>query len=238
MKISLEDFKNEVLRDFKIACLGDIISQRSQFALSSGSSVAQVALAKYIAETDKYWPCTTDISLSLAKDYVSLEDIKNNSICIYSNSVESACSEARKKTDEGRVVFTIDSSLVLNSNFFGQVVGAAESAIAIVVWATPSDILAVNLIKALGNQAFFAKGHKALNVVTVKGNDYAALCRTFEQQLNYTSSQKTLSITIVENTSNDSTEAFETWITEKGISEKAKLEDIRQACTNIISVVR
>lgn len=238
MKISLNDFKNEVLRDYKIACLASIVCDRSDVAMSCGTAVAQVALAKYIKPDDRYWPATTDIPLSLSKDYISLDQIKSNRINQYNNSIESACSEARKMkgTQGGKVVFTVDSSLILNSNFFGQVIGASDSAIAVVVWGVQNDILTINMLKMLGAQSNYPKGSKALNVSMVKGNDYAALCRTFEQQFSYTSTNGALTITIVENTTNDSLGAFETWILDKGICEKHKLEEIKKACQSMASL--
>lgn len=93
----------------------------------------------------------------------------------------------------------------------------------------PLSIIALNngleqsnasIIKMLNTN----KGAKNTSIVSVRGDDYAALCQTLEKQFSLARNSQ-LSITIIDEC-NKSVEPFANWIVEKGIETRDVIDKI------------
>lgn len=84
---------------------------------------------------------------------------------------------------------------------------------------TNSDILKL----LSGFSSIFKK--QTLNIQTVKGNDYAALCITIEKQIAFTRTNHAPSVIVIEQSA-DSLAAFKQWILDKEISTELELDNL------------
>ena len=229
MKISLDEFKNQIVADYRLSRRGEAIADCAAQAgveVSSGGMVSQVALSKFLSESCVYMSERLDVVVALSKDMLSVEQIKSGNVQTMFRQVSEACSEAKACKPGISMVYTIGSDGVLSGNFFNEVIQSTMLPLSIVVWSASARKMVVSLLKVLGVATNYARGIRPANVVVVKGNDYSALCRTFEQQIAFSASQRVMSITIVEEGSDGkSVDEFKEWIVSRGISDAAGLDE-------------
>lgn len=209
MKISLEQFKQQVLSDYKLAL---VASQET------GYDLAQVALSKYITEDDAY------IALCQDKAYEIRLKQKPQGTTIKS-AIECAM---RVRNDVGKLVVCTTARHIFDAIFDAA---ASQLPIAFVVWNVKDSngfqLPNSDILKLFGGFSTFFRSN--LSIQAVKGNDYSALCMTFEQQLSFTRTKHLPSVTIVE--SNDNcTESFAQWITEHELFSAKELLSVSQQC--------
>lgn len=207
MKISLEEFKQQILTDYRLtlkAC-----SNKPATALH-GCELAQVALSKYIGSS---------IYFALFPDNVYT--LRTNQ-SVAGSTINSAIEKAIATKADAQQIVVCSSARHLFDAIFDATL--AQLPIAFVFWnikdkngmQRPNS----DFIKLLsGFTSFF---RNSLSVQSVKGNDYPALCLTFEQQISTTQSKRIPSVTIVEGT-DDNANSFSKWITERELFSSEEL---------------
>ncbi len=213
MKISLEEFKQQILTDYRLNLR--VCANTPDEALH-GCELAQVALSKYIS-TDAYVATFPDNAYTLRTN----QSIAGNTI---SSAIEKAIAI---KNNAPQIVVCSSARHIFDAIFDAT---SAQLPIAFVFWnmkdkngtQRPNS----DLLKLFNSFAtYFRNG---LSVQAVKGNDYPALCLTFEQQLSTTRTKRLPSVTIVEG-ADECTNSFSKWITERDIfSAKELLNETQQ----------
>ncbi|MDO4461135.1 MAG: hypothetical protein Q4C30_01375 [Bacteroidia bacterium] len=244
----IEEFKAQVLADYKLAFLASqvcaLVAERwGDIAVTSGVDVAQIALAKYVEGTDRYVSSSIDFTYALASGetdacrfYSRLRRMQSE-MKQYTPHWQDVLSFARayKKgnlTTSTSVVFVTLPSTCLGKGEFLESLFAAvveRLPIAFVVWNDANVYPNATVSKLFSGFSHLRKDRQGVSVQTVKGNDYVALCRTFEHQVGISRTEVAPTLTIVER-SVDDTDMLSSWIVDKQISPKEKLNDIERAC--------
>ncbi len=247
-EISFDEFKSQVITDFKMASLSREVfdvAQREDLAnhLTHSSDVAQVALAKFVEEGDVYISSKVDLGFLLAKErttpfdffatlFDSSQNISGTSDASFL-SVAAGSAIAQKRTENKHITLcTIGGAMAIDGNFLETVYSAVNERLplCIVLWNNNGDQSSGNLIKLMSG---FAKlGHDALSVQAVRGDNYVALCRTFATQIDFARQQGAPSLTFVDGI--DGLSAMSEWVAEHEILTQAKLDDITKACRQAV----
>lgn len=246
--ISLEEFKKQVVRDYELACLGEelynaaLIESECRF-VTKGCDIAQVALARYIASADNYISAGIDLTLDLSRGKETIEGFFERLYASSSLSVSDAptgllpiaigatMADKARKHDDGITICCIGGDFLADGDFLESVywASAQQLPIAIILWNNGGEHTNGNLMKQLSGFANMRKNQQTLQIQSVKGGDYSALCRIFETQLRFTREHNATSLLFVEQ-SYDSLHPFAQWITEKGIADESQLREIESSC--------
>lgn len=247
----IEEFKAQVVADYKLAFLASQVrgvarEQWPAVSVTRDVDVAQVTLAKYVLGTDRYISASIDLAYALASGetdakrfYERLRRIASDEKP-FSPHWDDVLSFGRafKGGVEGsdgsatNVVFvTLPSDSLgrgeLLEAFFASVV--EQLPIAFVVWNDASTYSNASVSKLFSGFSHLHRDRQGLSVQTVKGNDYVALCRTFEHQVSMSRSNIVPTLTIVERSGVDIKRFFE-WVVGKQIAQVDALKDIERAC--------
>lgn len=257
MDISFDEFKKQVVRDFKHAHLGYEMRraasrERDCHYITSKNDIAQVALAKYIGASDLHLSAGLDLTYSLA-----MGDIRPLSFFqrLYSSAYDTYASDytgympiavgsaiAERILERGTnakpgsvIVCTVGGTFTADGDFLESVFRAAalQIPLAIVLWNNSGQYTNGNLIKQISGFAQQRKNTLALSIQAVKGGDYPALCRTFEKQIDFARTNRATSLTFVEGCAEE-TEPMSRWIAEKEICPENKLKEIEAACRQLV----
>lgn len=242
--ISLEEFKKQVVHDYEQACLGEELYKAISFEsdcryVTKGCDIAQVALAKFVKATDNYISAGLDLTFDLVRGKETIEGFLER---LYSSSVvlqrgvstgllpiAIGATMADKIRGGGNdiTICCIGGDFVTDGDFLESVywASAQQLPIAIVLWNNSGEHTNGNLMKQLSGFANMRKNEQTLQIQSVKGGDYPALCRTFESQLSFTRECKSTSLIFVEQSYN-SMQPFAQWITDKGIATESQLREI------------
>ncbi len=197
MKISLDEFKQQILTDYKLT----IAAQTTD--APQGCIMGQVALSKYITKDDSYIALCTDKAYELRTKHTPIGSTM-------SATFEHAIAIQKEKE---KIVVCSTSQHIFDAIFDAT---SLKLPISFIIWNVKdksnkqrpnSDILKL----LSGFSALFGKG---INIQAAKGNDYASLCLTIEQQLTHTRTKRIPTVTIIEATDNYA-DAFAQWITER-----------------------
>ncbi|MCQ2235434.1 MAG: hypothetical protein MJZ18_00385 [Bacteroidales bacterium] len=244
----IEEFKAQVLADYKLAFLASqvctLAAERwSDVPVTSGVDVAQVALAKYVHGTDRYVSSSVDFTYALASGetdacrfYNRLRRMKqeNKSYVPHWQDVLSFARAFQRGSAKGSssVVFVTLPSEALGQGAFLESLFSAvveQLPVAFVVWNDASIYPNATVSKLFSGFSHLRRDRQGVSVQTVKGNDYVALCRTFEHQVGVSRSESAPTLTIVER-SVDDTDMLSSWIIDKQISQKEQISVIEKAC--------
>lgn len=249
----IEEFKAQVLADYKFAFLASQVRKLafekwgSCVSLTDGVDVAQVALAKYVEGTDRYISSSIDLAYALASGETDAKRFYDRQRRLFSeNKVYTPhwqdvlpFAEAYKNSrtalssdNKASVVFVTLSSDGLGKGVFLESLFAAvvkRLPIAFVVWNDASVYPNATVSKLFSGFSHLHRNRQGVSVQTVKGNDYVALCRTFEHQISVSRSEMAPTLTIVEQSTDDS-EKLSKWIVDKQISQPESLLEIERAC--------
>lgn len=252
----IEEFKAQVLADYKFAFLASQVrlmaNERwgSNVPLTSGADVAQVALAKYVQGTDRYVSSSIDLAYTLASGETDPKRFYDRQRRVMSEgrsympqwqdvlSFASAYKSSFSKTDsqtESSVVFVTLSSEVLGKGIFLESFFSAVEQrlpVAFVVWNDASVYPNATVSKLFSGFSHLHRNKQGVSVQTVKGDDYVALCRTFEHQVLVSRTEVAPTLTIVEKSSSD-TESFSSWIVNKGICSLVTVAEMERACGEV-----
>ncbi len=246
--LSLDEFKNQVVADFKMASLGFELLRTARHEgdcshVTHSSDVAQVALAKFLTVNDIHISSGFDLTFLLALDRITPFDFfrklfgtSNNAFLRGDTSflpMAAGSAMAQKRSgNEGITLCTIGGKMSIDGNFLETVYTAVNERLplAIVLWNNSGDQSSGNLIKLMGG--FSKLWHDALSIKAVRGDNYAALCNTFESQMAFTRSHCAPSLTFVDGV--DGLAAMGEWICMHKILENSKLQDIANACRQAV----
>ena len=268
MNISFEEFKRQVLNDYKNVCLGRELRQaaakeRSIGSFTACSDVAQVALSKQFCETDWHTSAGIDTTFEIAAGIISPLDFFRRlyfsdfdlrmaastlhlpqaaglalASKIYRANPEMA--DDSFATDGNSVSFcTIGSRFVTDGYFLETVYTAAAQQIPLVVvlWNNTGEYSNGNLMKQISGFVNLRKNSQAIILQSVKGYDYPALCRTFEQVAGQCRSQHVPVVVCVEGCADDA-QCMKSWIVDSGLATERSLADIERACTDMVAEAR
>lgn len=209
MKISLDEFKKQVLVDYKnaIKCsqsISDMPLEKKNL-VTMDCDVAQIALSKSVEENDSYFPSKIDLAYYISKNTKPQKEF----------SAIEALNKARevKKINNKSIVVYTTSERIFDSIYDAIVY---KLPIAFVIWNTIiNDRLLFSNSDLLKLYSGFTNVFKNnMSIMAVKGNDYPTLCISFEKQLAYTRNNCKPSITIVEG-DNQSILCFKQWIIDR-----------------------
>ncbi len=247
--INLKQFKEQVLGDYRAAFLGREMRRSASMEadchfVTSRCDVAQVALARFVAESDSYVSAGLDLSAQVVRGEISVADffksIFSSAYDLYSHGSPSRLSVAvgMALADASGVGSECDSSarrvivcsacgdFGSNGDFLEAVCYAAARSLplCVVLWNNSGSTSNGNLIRQLSGFGVAAGGRKTLNIEAAKGGDYAALCRVMRQQVEAARNGST-SLTFVSGDDSD-VEAFGSWLVDKQIASAEQLAEI------------
>lgn len=248
----IEEFKAQVVADYKLAFLASQVrgvarEQWPAMPVTRDVDVAQVTLAKYVEGTDRYISASIDLAYALASGetdakrfYERLRRISSedkpfsphwDDVLSFGRAFKGGA-DADGNDSSSNVVFVTLTSDSLGRGefleaFFASVV--EQLPIAFVVWNDASTYSNASVSKLFSGFSHLNRERQGLSVQTVKGNDYVALCRTFEHQVSMSRSNIVPTLTIVERSSVDIKRFFE-WVVGKQIAQVDALRDIERAC--------
>ncbi|MCF0191766.1 MAG: hypothetical protein HUJ96_10950 [Marinilabiliaceae bacterium] len=243
----IEEFKSQVLNDYKLAYVGSLISKECVNVDCSGFDVAQVAMSKFVQPMDRHLCRDVDVTYSLASGESDVRRLlsqlkKANSVCSDFTDVSLKLAKAMAK---GRDVKQNTYGIIVTT-LYGEDFLAGESLhlllsscrerlpLSMVVWNNLSDMKNVAMLKVFSGFSQMRRGDKTLNMQSVKSTDYPALCRTFEQQFELTRNSGVPSITFVEKAGDDIV-SFASWMNEKKIAEPGVFKAVEEACQEAVS---
>lgn len=250
----IEEFKAQVVADYKLAFLASQVrllanEQWPVVPVTREADVAQVTLAKYVEGTDRYISSSIDLAYALASGEtdpkrfyerlrrISAEDKQFSphwgDVLSFGRAFKNGSRDGMNRGSN--VVFVTLSSESLGrgeflESFFASV--AEQLPIAFVVWNDASLYSNATVSKLFSGFSHLRRDRQGVSVQTVKGNDYVALCRTFEHQVAMSRTNVVPTLTIVERSSVDAENFFE-WIVGKQISQIDALKDIERACKDV-----
>ncbi len=241
MKISLQEFKNQVISDYKLVTLGSecakiAVREESSAGLTLNADVAQVALAKFLTTSDTLVTAAYDLTLQLSAERTRPEQFflhlfaNNQPLPVNRNALLDSFKVSQRTENEGVTVCTIGNESLESGALFGVLHEASKADIhmplSIIFWNTGIVQSNANLLKMLS--IWLKDRPQEINIQAVSGDDYAALCTTFQSQLRL-SRQGCTTLTLVELRGNPS--AFATWISQHDIASPSDLHAIDQAAT-------
>lgn len=244
--INLKQFKDLVLEDYRLAFSGREMRRAALVEadchyVTSGSDVAQVALARFAAEDDAYVSAGLDLSASLVRGEVSGADFFKS---IFSSAYDLFChgapsrlsvavgmavADAAQGREDGRrrvVICSATGDFGSNGDFLEAVCYAAARSLplCIVLWNNNGTTPNGNLMRQLSGFGLAPGGRKTLSIETAKGGDYPALCRVMRRQVDVARAGST-ALTFVSGDEAD-VDSFGAWLVEKQIATRAQLDDI------------
>lgn len=253
--ISLEEFKSIVINDFRNAAIGaetlrQVISENECRHITHNCDVAQAVLAKFLRNNDLQISAGIDLTFQLALQRTSptqfFSEFYSSNQHIYASScteflpvaVGAAMAEKMYRNDnalqhntpaENLILCTLSGEIAADGDFLESLYSAAiqRLPLAIVLWNNNGEHTNGSFLKLLSGFAAIRKNGSSLSIQAVKGNDYSALCHTFEQQINLARNGKMTTLTFVEG-DDDELSLFSQWIVSKQIADASQLHDIQQ----------
>lgn len=251
----IEEFKAQVVADYKLAFLASQVrglacEQWPDVPVTREADVAQVTLAKYVESTDRYISASIDLAYALASGetdakrfYERLRRISSENkpfsphwddVLSFARAFKGGAQSERDDVSANVVFVTLNSESLGRGEFleafFASV--AEQLPIAFVVWNDASLYSNASVSKLFSGFSHLNRNRQGLSVQTIKGNDYVALCRTFEHQVSMSRSNVVPTLTIVERSGVDIKRFFE-WVVGKQISQADALRDIERACKDV-----
>ena len=236
--ISLGQFKEQVLRDYRVAYMGREARRAAMVEadchyVTALSDVAQAALARFAEAEDAYISAGLDLTAELALGrqtpsgffrslFTSAGDVFSRGLpSRMAVAVGMALADASLRAAGGRgriIICTACGDFGADGDFLESVCFAAARSLPLcaVLWNNSGTTSNGNLIRQLGGFGQVVKGRRTLAIEAVKGGDYAALCRVMATQTERTR-QGTTTLTFVSGCESEM-EAFATWLEEKRIA--------------------
>lgn len=251
MKISLEEFKKQLLNDFKTAHIANKIttvlkSSCDNIDITTNCDLAQAALARVLKSTDSCFFLASDLSLNMSHYNTTTEEaiqniINNNTTPIYNIHVATGLAMTNKTapTPQGTVVCTIRYEHLNYGQTWEAIRFAAirQLPLAIILWNDGNEMANNTLMKQFTGFSAIHKGNNSLSIMSITGNEYPTLCQSFAKQLDYTRNNNAPSLTIVESSENAVT-SFANWIVEKKIHLQSTIENTINANKETIDTIQ
>lgn len=265
MLISFEEFKRQVVNDYKLAGLGREMrlaanKERSIGGITAGSDVAQVALSKQFAETDWHTSAGIDLTFEVASGTISPIDFFKRLYSsdydmrltastghlpqaaglamaskIYRNNPEMADNSFASDSDS--VTFcTIGSRFVTDGNFLETVYSAAAQQIPLVV-------------VLWNNTGEYSNGNLMKQIsgfANLKKNSQAITLQSVKgydypalcrtfEGVALQCRQQHVPVVVCVDGSNDDLAQMRSWIIDSGIATEPQMVDIDRACRQAVN---
>lgn len=242
---SIEQFRELVVYDYKRALLGAelrrvvSLSGSARF-ITARNDVAQVELARYLTADDEVFASGIDLTLQLARGSININEFFENyyatssdkySLSTTSNLPKALGMAMAMNMDAERhsvVMCSIDGYMANDGRFFEAISMSVQHKLpmCIVVWNTTDERTVSTLKRQLSGFSMVSKNGNALQVQTVRGGDFAAICHTFEQQISVARSRQCPSVTLVESAEDD-VQSMASWMSERKIADSQQLSEMR-----------
>src|SRR5206468_2347546 len=189
-KLSFERFRNEVLLDYRWACISreasllarkEVLTGKAKFGIfGDGKEVAQVAMAKFFREGDFRSGYYRDQTFAFAIGVATVEQFFSQ---LYADpSLENDPFSAGRQMDAHFATPFINENgdwldLVNRKNFSADIAPTAGQMPRALGLACASKAFISEALKGMQKEA----GTNGLNIYKVKGWDYAGMCEVFEE---------------------------------------------------------
>ncbi len=252
--ISLGQFKEQVMRDYRMAYEGREMLHAAQVEsdchyVTQMSDVAQVALARFVESGDTYISAGLDLTAEVAMGRQTARgfftSLFSTAADVYSHgspsrmsvAVGMALADASLRRQRGGnseeeerhiVVCTACGDFGTDGDFLESVCYAAARSLplCIVLWNNSGTTSNGNMIKQLSGFGMTVKGRKTLAIEAVKGGDYAALCKVMATQT-ARSRQGFTTLTFVSGCDDELTQ-FSQWLEDRQIATTQQIANIEQ----------
>ena len=242
---SIEQFRELVVYDYKRALLGAELRRVVSLSgnarhITARNDVAQVELARYLTDHDEVFASGIDLTLQLARGSININEFFENYYASSSDNYSLSTTSNLPKAlgmamamnmganGHNVVMCSIDGCTTNDGRFFEAISMSVQHKLpmCIVVWNTTDERTVSTLKRQLSGFSMVSKNGNALQVQTVRGGDFAAICHTFEQQISVARSRQCPSVTFVES-ADDDVQSMALWMSERKIAESQQLTEMR-----------
>lgn len=243
MSISIEEFKQEVINDYRQATLGKmtrLFANRypNNLYITNDCDLSQIVIAKHICNNDLYISPNLNLAFELSTNKISTKQFLDN--LRSSNTLNrefinywSIMDSEFINNNEGRIaLICADIHFATEGKFFEAIyqVVMQQLPVAFIVFNNNEQHSNVCLNKLYNGFSFLRNSSgQSLTIQMVNDGDYVGLCKIIEQQLSTTRVQRNPSLTIIDSCSN-STELFYNWLINRHIASANQLQEINDNC--------
>ena len=255
MDLNIRQFKQSVLSDYRNAFLGHELRRVAMVEsdchfVTDHCDVAQVALARFVSPSDKFLMTGVDLTLDIARGSISPRNFFSS---LFSSAYDAfaeghvaklsvavgmamakAADASAANSDKGIVLCSIGGDFSADGEFFESVCFAAARSLplAVILWNNTGAYTNGNLIRQLGGFGSASKSHRTLSIEAVRSDDYAALCRVMQLQVQR-SRQGVTTLTFVDGIA-DSIPNFRKWILDKQIATPLQLDEVESSARQLV----
>ncbi len=245
--LSQQQIKEQLSADYRVALCARMATDAIADLLPPTcrhSEVAQVALSHFVRTSDVVIGQENALALALRKKNTTLRDF----FCSVFTAETSASShnllyvalgslladKALRQEPNGITFCCVDMLRTSLSDLFDAINFALSHALPlnIIVW-NDNDHLQHAVLQRRLRGFVSSSPNVGLQIETVQGKDYAALCQVFKRQVDKVTQLHCTTLTIVE-TSNSADKHFASWLVEKQVLTDQQAETIRSDCKHVV----